>query len=89
MAAVSLFCNTNMAAMTSHENGLSTSFGFIQVQFKLDTATLDYEQSLFILSPSSKMQATQMTTHVTEGARWQRHLVSCASPLHACALMHS
>ena len=45
-----------MAAMTSHENGLSTSFGFIQVQFKLDTATLDYEQSLFILSPSSKMQ---------------------------------
>ena len=56
MAAVSLFCNTNMAAMTSQENGLSTGFGFIQVQFKLDTATLDYEQSLFILSPSSKMQ---------------------------------
>ena len=40
MAAVSLFCNTNMAAVTSRENALRTGFGFIQVQFKLDTARL-------------------------------------------------
>ena len=45
---------TNMAAMTSHENGLSTGFGFIQVQFKLDTATLDYEQSLLFLVHPAK-----------------------------------
>ena len=38
MAAVSLFCNTNMSAVTSRENALRTGFSFIQVQFKLDTA---------------------------------------------------
>ena len=59
MAAVSLFCNTNMAAVTSRENALRTGFSFIQVQFKLDTARLDYEQSLYILSPSSKTHETR------------------------------
>ena len=89
MAAVSLFWNTNMAAMTSRENGLRTGFGFILVQFKLNKARLAYEQSLFILSPSSKTHETQMTTRVTEGARWERHLVFRISPLHARALVYS
>ena len=59
MAAVSLSCNTNVAAVTSRENALRTGFGFIQVQFKLDTTRLDYEQSLLILSPPSKMHETR------------------------------
>ena len=91
MAAVSLFCNTNMAAMTSHENSLSTGFGFIQVQFKLDTATLDYEQSLLILSPSSKMQG-QANDHACdwrcEMAETPRFLCLVAPRLRAHALLN-
>ena len=35
--------------------------------------TLDYEQSLFFLSPSSKTPETANTTRVTKGARRERH----------------
>ena len=34
---------------------------------------LDYEQSLFFCSPSSKTRDTQMATRVTAGARRERH----------------
>ena len=77
--------------MTSHENGLSTGFGFIQVQFKLDTATLDYEQSLFILSPSSKMQG-HANDHACdrrcEMAETPRFLCLAAPRLRAHALLN-
>ena len=66
-------------------------FGFIQVQFKLDTATLDYEQSLFILSPSSKMQG-QANDHACdwrcEMAETPRFLCLVAPCLRAHALLN-
>ena len=39
-------------------------------------ASVDYEQSLSFLGPSSKMPETQMTTRKTEGARVSASLVS-------------
>ena len=66
-------------------------FGFIQVQFKLDTATLDYEQSLFILSPSSKMQG-QANDHACdwrcEMAETPRFLCLVTPRLRAHALLN-
>ena len=37
------------------------------------TRTVDYEQSLFFCSPSSKARDTQMATRVTDGTRRERH----------------
>ena len=34
--------------------------------------SIDYEQSLFFCSPSSKTRDTQMATRETDGARWER-----------------
>ena len=38
----------------------------------ISRAVLDYEQSLFFCSPSSKTRDTQMAMRVTDGARQER-----------------
>ena len=50
-----------MAAVTSRENALWTGFGLIRVHFKLDTARLDYEQSLLVHRAKHRRHANNHT----------------------------